>query len=110
MSMINVWPIPILFLISGAGVCFAMRHRNWKQLLIDRTVRILIPYLFGVVLGMIFLIILPVLGWQAEFIINFGHLWFLANIYWYVLLLLPILILLKKRPQNWVVSFVQQNL
>lgn len=47
MSMINVWRIPILFMVSGMGVRFAMERRDWKQLLTDRTVRILLPFLFG---------------------------------------------------------------
>ncbi|MDY6844731.1 MAG: acyltransferase family protein, partial [Thermodesulfobacteriota bacterium] len=47
MPMINIWRIPILFLISGMGVHFAMERRNWKQLLKDRTFRILVPFVFG---------------------------------------------------------------
>jgi hypothetical protein len=47
MSMINVWRIPLLFLISGMGVRFAMGRRNWQQLLKDRTLRILLPLVFG---------------------------------------------------------------
>ena len=35
MSMVNVWRIPILFLVSGMGVCFAMERRDWKSLLKD---------------------------------------------------------------------------
>ena len=35
MSMFNVWRIPILFMVSGMGVYFAMQNRNWKQLLKD---------------------------------------------------------------------------
>jgi hypothetical protein len=29
------------------GVRFAMQRRDWKQLLKDRTIRILIPFIFG---------------------------------------------------------------
>ncbi|UCG26758.1 MAG: acyltransferase family protein, partial [Bacteroidales bacterium] len=36
MSMLNVWRIPLLFFVSGMGVCFAIRKRNWKQLLQER--------------------------------------------------------------------------
>ena len=43
MGLINIWRIPLLFIISGMGVCFAMRRRNWKELLKDRTRRILLP-------------------------------------------------------------------
>ena len=44
MGMFNVWLIPILFVVSGMGVCFAMEKRDWKALLKDRTWRILIPF------------------------------------------------------------------
>ena len=40
MTMLNVWRIPLLFFVSGMGVCFAIRKRNWKQLLLERTQRI----------------------------------------------------------------------
>ena len=50
MAIINIWRIPILFVISGMGVCFAMERRNWKELLIDRSLRILVPYLAGIIL------------------------------------------------------------
>jgi len=104
MSLINIWRIPILFLVSGMGVRFAMERRNWKQLLKDRTIRLLIPLIFG------FFFICPisvyiamlhygkVSGWA--YFPNDGHLWFLGNIFLYVLLLLPFLTYLKNRPEN----------
>ena len=49
MTMLNVWRIPILFFVSGMGLYFAMRKRNWKQLIGERTRRILLPLLFGIV-------------------------------------------------------------
>ena len=47
MGLINIWRIPLLFIISGMGVCFAIRRRNWKELLRDRAKRILLPLIFG---------------------------------------------------------------
>ncbi len=48
MALINVWRIPILFVISGMGVWFALKRRNWQQLLQDRALRILLPFGFGI--------------------------------------------------------------
>jgi hypothetical protein len=42
MSMNTIWRIPVMFLISGMGVRFAMQRCGWKRLLKDRTVRILV--------------------------------------------------------------------
>ncbi len=108
-SMLSVWRIPLLFLISGMGVRFALERRDWKQLLRDRTVRILFPFLFGTyLLGSILLFGLPSLGWDADFMPNFGHLWFLLNIFLYVVWLLSLLVFLKDHPDSGFLRFLSR--
>ena len=110
-ELISIWRIPILFIISGMGVCFAIQCRTWKQLLIDRAVRILIPYLFSMlVLWPLVTLISSRLGWAAEYSINFGHLWFLLNIFLYVLWLIGLLIYLKDNPNNALFMFLEKVL
>ena len=98
MSMLNIWRIPLLFFVSGMGVRFAIRKRNWQQLMIERGKRILLPFLFG----MFAIVPLHVFIWQKyykqeiSYIIHPVHLWFLANIFMYVLVLSPIFFYLKK--------------
>lgn len=98
MSMLNIWRIPLLFFVSGMGVCFAIRKRNWKQLLLERGRRILVPFLFG----MFAIVPLHVFLWQKyynqeiSYSIHPVHLWFLANIFVYVLLLTPLFFYLKR--------------
>ncbi len=99
MTMLNVWRIPLLFYVSGMGLYFAMRKRNWKQLFLERTKRILLPFMFGIVaIAPLHMFIfqkyynLP-LGYYP----HQGHLWFLGNIFAYVLLLLPLFHFLKKQ-------------
>src|SRR5690349_23001336 len=92
MTMLNVWRIPLLFFVSGMGVYFALQNRNWKELLKERAARILIPFLFGVFV--IFPISLYI--WQSyyKFGISYspnpGHLWFLGNIFVYVVIFIPV--------------------
>lgn len=107
MSMLNVWRIPLLFFVSGMGVCFSLQNRNWKQLIQERAARILLPFVIG-----IFLIVpLHTFLWQYNysFEINYnphpGHLWFLGNIFSYVVLLSPLLIFLKKHEDGAVVRW-----
>jgi len=108
-SMLAIWRIPLLFLISGMGVRFAMERRDWKQLLKERAVRILLPFLFGTyVLGSLFVFVLPLLGWEAEYTLDFGHLWFLINIFLYVVWLIGILIYLKDSPNNALLRFLSK--
>jgi glucan biosynthesis protein C len=98
MTMLNVWRIPLLFYVSGMGLFFAMRKRNWKQLIMERTKRILLPLAFGV------LAIAPLHMFIFQKFYNLplgyyphqGHLWFLGNIFVYVILLSPLFYFLKK--------------
>ncbi len=97
MALINVWRIPLLFFVSGMGVYFAMKKRNLKEILLERTKRILIPLLFGV----LFIVPIHVYLWQKyyaqdlSYTLSQGHLWFLANIFVYVSIFLPPVIIFK---------------
>jgi peptidoglycan/LPS O-acetylase OafA/YrhL len=103
MSMLNIWRIPLLFFVSGMGVCFAMVRRNWKALMLERARRILLPFLFGVIA----IVPLHYLLWQSfyrqelAYVPQAGHLWFLANIFAYVVLLAPLFFYLKKQKTAW---------
>jgi peptidoglycan/LPS O-acetylase OafA/YrhL len=98
MTMINVWRIPFLFFVSGMGLYFAMRKRNWKQLLRERTKRILLPFAFGIVAitPLHMYIFQKYYHMSLGYYPHQGHLWFLGNIFMYVLLLLPVFYLLRK--------------
>jgi glucan biosynthesis protein C len=98
MSMLNVWRIPLLFYVSGMGVYFATRKRNWKQLLLERSKRILLPFLFGIVaiVPLQFLVFQENYNLPLGYYAHPGHLWFLGNIFAYVLILLPLFYYLKK--------------
>ncbi len=98
MTMLNVWRIPLLFYVSGMGFYFAMRKRNWKQLLQERTIRILLPFIFGIVAitPLHMFIFQKYYNLPLGYYPHQGHLWFLGNIFVYVLLLLPLCYYLKK--------------
>jgi glucans biosynthesis protein C len=109
MMLLNVWRIPLLFFVSGMGVFFAMQKRNWKQLILERTSRILVPFLFGV------FIIFPIsvyiwkgyYHWDQSYNPHPGHLWFLGNIFVYVVLLSPLFFYLKKNEDGKVANFIK---
>lgn len=102
MTMLNVWRIPLLFFVSGMGLYFAMKKRNWKQLLLERGKRILLPFVFG------YFAITPIHMYIFQAYYNMplsyypdsGHLWFLANIFAYVLLLSPLFYYLQKNNES----------
>lgn len=109
MTMLNVWRIPLLFFVSGMGVYFAIQKRNWKQLLKERSIRIFIPYVFGI------LTIVPIHMYLMQRYYNFeinyspnpAHLWFLGNIFVYVILLLPIFNYIKKHSEGKLVNWLK---
>ncbi len=98
MSILNVWRIPLLFFVSGMGVYFAIQKRNWKELLLERSKRILLPYIFGIIaiVPLHFLIFQEYYDLPLGYYAHQGHLWFLGNIFAYVLTLFPIFFYLKK--------------
>jgi glucan biosynthesis protein C len=102
MAALNVWRIPLLFFVSGMGVYFAMQQRNWKELIRERTFRIWLPFVFG----MFAIVPLHILLWRYHYKMKLlyqydpGHLWFLANIFAYVLLFCPLLYLLKRNENS----------
>lgn len=115
MTMLNIWRIPLLFFVSGMGVYFAIQNRNWKQLLQERAGRILLPLVFGV------FAIVPISTflWQYHYnidlnynflVYNPGHLWFLGNIFVYVLLFAPLFFYLKRNENGPFVTGLKKML
>ena len=87
MGFLNIWRIPILFVVSGMAFRFAYERRTRKKLLKDRFVRIYIPYVFGTfTFGSIPIGIYTHYA-EGKFIWfpNQSHLWFLNNIWVYSL-------------------------
>lgn len=99
MSLLNVWRIPLLFYVSGMGVYFALRKRNWLGLIKERTMRIWLPFVVGLlaVVPLHMLILQNHYGIPLQFQPHPGHLWFLANIFTYVLIFSPLFVYLKKK-------------
>jgi glucans biosynthesis protein C len=112
MAMLNIWRIPLLFFVSGMGVYFAIQNRNWKQLIQERSSRILLPFLFG----MFFIFPLSTFIWQHYYHFEHsynpypGHLWFLGNIFVYVVVLSPFFFYLKRNQDGAVARTIKRVL
>lgn len=112
MAMLNVWRIPLLFFVSGMGVYFAMQSRNWKQLLKERARRIFVPFVFGI----FFIVPVHIYFWQSyyhqkiSYQPGVAHLWFLGNIFVYVLVLLPLFFYLKRNEDGKIVAWIKKLL
>jgi peptidoglycan/LPS O-acetylase OafA/YrhL len=112
MAMLNIWRIPLLFFVSGMGVYFAIQRRDWKALLIERSRRILLPLIFG----MAAIVPLHLFLWQnyynQDLVYNYNpaHLWFLGNIFVYVLLFFPLFYYLKNHQEGKIHRFMKKIL
>lgn len=114
MRFLHEWRMPLLFFISGAAVWFAMEKYPLLSYLRERTVRLFVPLVFGM------LVVIPpqvyferrFQGWDYasfwEFYptiftsgsypqgnMSWHHLWYLPYILVYSLVLLPLLLLLR---------------
>lgn len=118
--------MPLLFLIAGAGLWFALRSRTGAQMIRERSLRLALPLVVGM-----FVIVSPQVyverivdgdfsgGYVAFFLervlrlqpypqgdFSWHHLWFIAYLYVYVLLAAPLLLWWKRarvtlRPGLW---------
>ncbi|MCI0613353.1 acyltransferase family protein [bacterium] len=126
MIFLHQWRMPLLFLISGAAVWFALQRYTTSQFVTERFKRLLIPLVFGM-----FVIIPPQVfyerlfqGQSYDFITFYGtvlefkpypagnfswhHLWYIPYILVYSFLALPLFLALKtERGQNIVTKILR---
>lgn len=111
------WRMALLFMISGAGVYFALGNRKPGAFMGERFIRIFIPLAFGM-----FVIVPPQIFFErltqgetysyGEFYktvfqfqpypkgsFSWHHLWYLVYIFFYSLIGLPLLLFIRKRPE-----------
>jgi peptidoglycan/LPS O-acetylase OafA/YrhL len=121
--------MPLLFVIAGAGMWFALRRRGTGSFVKERTLRLLVPAIAGM-----FLIVPPQIyverlangDWQGGYLsffvervlqfqpypagnFSWHHLWFIVYLFTYVLLLLPLMTWWKRagktpRPGLWLLA------
>jgi glucan biosynthesis protein C len=118
-AFLNPWHMPLLFVLAGAATFLALGHRGARGYLRERTRRLLIPFLFGIVL------IVPPQGFlatrfrgddgsPASFLHDYwtvegdlsgydgswtpGHLWFIGFLFIFSLVALPLFLRWRGRP------------
>jgi peptidoglycan/LPS O-acetylase OafA/YrhL len=129
MSFFELWGMPMIFLISGASIYLALRPRGTIRFLRERVLRLLVPLAFGILIlsppqkylerlthGQFqgsFLEYLPIYfrdwnQWNGEFEWAGVHLWYLAYLFLFTLVLLPLFAVLKTSNGQRLTGFLAQ--
>ncbi|MGB7786918.1 MAG: acyltransferase family protein [Salinimicrobium sp.] len=129
MLFINQWRLPILFVISGMGTSYALSKRTGLQFAKERIKRLLLPLIFGILVIVPPQIFLERLskgeftGTYLQFLsgmfssglypqgnLSWHHLWFLPYLLSFSLFLTPLLVFLKRNPENILIITVRKVL
>ena len=129
-GFLDLWMMPLLFLLSGLGSWYSLKFRSSRQYLLERVKRLLIPlYTVGAFILLppqfyfelvthgtdvrsIWKLIPPLYGGplrfslDAPYLINLwsGHLWFLQFLFIVSFLILPLLLYLKSEPGRQLIA------
>ncbi|KPJ66395.1 MAG: hypothetical protein AMJ43_08335 [Coxiella sp. DG_40] len=124
---LDIWHMPLFFILAGASVWFALGRRIPSEFMKERTLRLLIPLIFGM------LVIIPpqvyfervfdgdftgsFLAWYPNTFhgiysmdnplsgnLSWHHLWFLAYLYVFSLILLPLFWYFRKENRKPLIS------
>ena len=109
-ALIHLWRLPLLFIISGMGIYFAVNKLTWKQLIKERTKRLLIPLITITILGVLLNIYLRnFLGYnQISLVTYFGHLWFVISLSIYSAICIPLFYIIKKRSDGKTLGIIKK--
>ena len=91
--------MPLLFVIAGAGMWFALQRRRPGRFLQERTTKLFVPLVAGM-----FLVVPPQIYYehalQGKWNLSLHHLWFILYLYVYILLLLPAMLWWKRTARH----------
>ncbi|MEM0913456.1 MAG: acyltransferase family protein [Planctomycetota bacterium] len=109
---LNIWRIPVLFVISGMAVGFILPRRTIRALAVDRMMRLVPPLFFGAFTfgPLCFVLVALYNGQPLWYLPSPAHLWFLGNLAVYTLMLLPLFFWFKRSPDNAVVRSLRSLL
>ena len=128
MMFLNQWRLPLLFVISGMGTCYALSYKTGKTFLRERTLRLLVPIIFGM------LILIPpqvyverlsqgvnyksFLDFYAQLFngtypngnLSWHHLWFIVYLFFYTLIFTPVFIYIRSNPNHRFIELLKNSL
>jgi glucans biosynthesis protein C len=128
MMILNQWRLPLLFVISGMGTCYALSYKTSGIFIQERAARLMIPLLFGM------LVVVPPqvyierlsqgVNYNSYFDfyaslfngiypkgnLSWHHLWFIFYLFVYTLLLTPLFIYIRNNPGLKIIEWLKYSL
>ncbi len=131
-TVVVQWMMPLFFVLSGIGAYHALAHQGWRQYLVSRVKRLVVPLVFG-----IFVFIAPwqvylervshgqysgsFWSWYPHYFEgwfglggNFAwmgvHLWYLEFLFLFSVIALPLFLVLQSRPGDRLVAALSRVL
>lgn len=109
--------LPMLFLISGVSTVFAFSKRTWGEFIKERSYRLLIPLVFGVLV-----IVPPQTYFQhigtfssygqfySQILSNIegNHLWFIENLFYISILCIPLILFLRSERSSRIITAIEK--
>lgn len=117
---VHQWHMPLFFLISGAATWFALEHRTARQYIAERFKRLFIPFVFGILVlvpPQVYYHLLSKSNHYQSYLQFYPHffngirpkgnfewaqLWFVAYLFTFSLVALPLFIYLKGLAKAWI--------
>ncbi|QCW99685.1 acyltransferase [Aggregatimonas sangjinii] len=110
--------LPLLFLISGTATVFAFSKRSWWQFVRERSYRLLIPLVFG----LLFIVPPQTYYEHIEAFDSFGHfyaqlfshlevnhLWFIENLFYISLGCIPLILFLRSQRSRVIRKHIEKQ-
>jgi hypothetical protein len=113
-GFVHQWHMPLLFLIAGVGTWYALQYRTKQAFIIERTKRLLVPLAFSIV-ALIPIVVYCERLYQGAFEgsffqflphaysgvypegnLSWGHMWFVAYLFVFLVLALPLFQYLRR--------------
>jgi hypothetical protein len=128
MMFLNQWRLPLLFVISGMGTCYALSYKTGGIFIKERALRLIVPLVFGI------LILVPPqvyverlnqgVNYKSYFDfyanlfngtypkgnLSWHHLWFIVYLFFYTLLLTPLFIYIRNNPRLKLIDWLNYSL
>lgn len=123
-GLFDLWGMPLIFAISGASIFFAVRPGGATRFIRDRSLRLLVPLMLGILLlapsqiylerlthgefSGTFFEFLPRYFQAANFAWTGVHLWYLEYLFVFTLALLPLFIWLKRQSGQRAIRYLSR--